>query len=150
MTPVPAPMRSLPSLDAPVQATPADYKLQTGAPETEVGGPAIFACQVLPETAPILKTIKTGQDFDAMWLVQNVGNRTWSKQSVQYVYLRGKALQRGNSAFPLPQDAPPGETVRLVTRMQAPSQPGNYLAFWSLLEGPDIFCTLEIQLVVTP
>ncbi len=148
LTPSPPPVQPPVRPDAPIQATPAIYDLSSSVPDTGASGPAIYACAVAPESAPIRKAVQARQSFNSMWLVYNTGNRDWSQQTVRYAYLRGQALQHPVSAFPLPKDVHPGKSVQLVAGMQAPDSPGNYTAFWSLTSGPDIFCTLEIQIEV--
>ncbi len=156
-TPIPIPDTATPQSDGHGKQpgeTPAGYESGPGTSSTDLtvqddpGKTAIYSCLIDASVSTLEVNVQPGQVFDTVWSVFNTGNRTWIKGIAQYAYLRGTPLQIGKGALALPKSVAPGQPVELVVAMQAPDQAGNYTSYWSLLNGPEIFCTLEIHIKV--
>lgn len=103
-------------------------------------------CQVVSVTPG--SAMPKGADFDAVWTIKNTGSRAWDAASVDYKFAGGSRLQKRTDRYDLPQTVKPGETVRVVVDMIAPSAAGLYNTSWALVEGGQTLCTFSINLRV--
>lgn len=80
-----------------------------------------------PPNGPILER---GATFTKTWKIKNVGTCTWNT-SYSVVWVGGNRLNAPTST-PLPKTVSPGETVNISVTMQAPSQDGDFRAYFML------------------
>lgn len=113
----------------------------TTIPVTSTG-----ACQIVSVTPG--SSVTTRADFDAVWTVKNVSNKTWDGNSVDYKFVSGSKTYKWNSVYDLHQTIKPGETVKVVVDMIAPSQAGYYTTNWALVQGGVTLCNLPLSLRV--
>ncbi len=108
-----------------------------------VTGGACQVTSVTPGTA-----LPVGADFDGVWTVKNTSNRTWDMSSVDYKFVSGSKLHTRTDRYDLQQTVKPGETVRIIVDMLAPSTAGLYTTNWALVEGSQTLCNLSLSLRV--
>lgn len=79
-----------------------------------------------------------GNTFDGTWTVKNIGTSTWDTHyKIRFGGGTNLALK---SLYYLKGTVAPGDTVKLITDMQAPSTAGRYVSYWQLLNANgDIF-----------
>ncbi len=70
-----------------------------------------------------------GQDFTKTWLVKNIGTCTWT---TTYKPIFGYGTLVGGQGLNLTRDVAPGETIQVSAVLKAPTQPGDYGAYWRL------------------
>jgi len=104
-------------------------------------------------TCKIVSTAPTGslqvhQDFDAAWTVKNTGSSNWDVHAVDYKYVSGTKMHKYNSLYDLSQTVKPGETVKIIVDMLAPSQAGTYSVNWAIVQGNTTLCNLPLTVVV--
>ncbi len=104
------------------------------------------ACQIVSVTPSA--SMPRNADFDAVWTIKNTSNRTWDGNSVDYKYISGSKLQKYNLRYDLHQNVKPGDTVKVVVDMVAPSTAGFYTVNWALVEGSTTLCNLPLNLRV--
>lgn len=87
-------------------------------------------------------------DFDAVWTIKNTGTTTWDANSVDYKYASGSKLHKYEARYDLGKSVKPGESVKVIVDMQAPSTAGFYTATWALVNGSTTICSLPLSLRV--
>jgi len=108
---------------------------------------------VTSTSCKIVSTTPTGSlqvraDFDAVWTIKNTGTTTWDMHAVDYKYVSGTKMHKYNSLYDLPQTVKPGESVKIVVDMLAPSTPGTYTENWAIVQGSSTLCSLPITVIV--
>jgi hypothetical protein len=93
-------------------------------------------------------TLQVRADFDAVWTVKNTGTTTWDMHAVDYKYVSGTKMHKYNSLYDLPQTVKPGESVKIIVDMLAPSTAGTYTENWAIVQGSTTLCNLPITVVV--
>ena len=112
-------------------------------PPTPTPTPVVTnACQIVSTTPS--QSMKPKADFDAVWTLKNTGTSTWSHTEVDYRYYSGEKIYKRGSAYDLPKDVKPSETIRIVVDMVAPAKAGTYKTEW-LLTG---LCSLPLTVTV--
>ena len=106
-----------------------------------------YSCQLVSVDPPNGTTFDPRADFDAVWRVRNNGQRTWDRNSVDYIFLSGDQFHKV-SGYDLSGNVRAGETTNLTVDMEAPRNPGTYTTRWTLRVGSNNFCTLELGIVV--
>jgi len=119
---------------------------------TSVGGgggssSSDFSCQVVSVSPSNGTGFNPRTDFDAVWRVRNNGQRTWDRNSVDFVYLSGDKFHKV-SGYDLSKNVKSGETINLGVDMEAPRNDGNYTTRWTLRIGNNDFCTLSLTINV--
>jgi len=87
------------------------------------------------------------QSFAVTWTVQNTGTTTWDSNTVDFAYASGAKLSP-LKAVDLPKSVPSGESVALKLTMVAPGSADSYRTVWTLQSGKNIFCRLDLTIVV--
>lgn len=133
---------------APAQPAATATSLPTVRPTVVSGGGGIFPTATRrsgPDLAQLVDqeprdgtVFNPSADFDGVWTLKNIGTSTWTTD-YDYRFAGGTNYASANS-FPLPHAVKPGETVRLVTDMKAPSEGGRTVSNWELInENGDVF-----------
>lgn len=106
-----------------------------------------FSCRVEGQDPPNGAVFNPRTDFDGRWTVRNNGQRTWDRNSVDYVYLSGDQYHTV-SGYDFSTNVAPGGTADIIVDMRAPRNSGTYTTRWTLRVGSDNFCTLSLTIVV--
>ena len=117
---------------------------------TSVGGgnsSSDFSCEVVSVSPSNGTGFNPRADFDAVWRVRNNGQRTWDRNSVDFVYQSGDKFHKV-SGYDLSKNVRVGETTNLTVDMEAPRNDGNYTTRWTLRVGNNNFCTLSLTINV--
>ena len=94
------------------------------------------------------KSVAARADFDVVWMVKNTGSKAWISDSVDYKYISGVQMHQVKG-YDLHQNVKPGETVKIVVDMSAPSQAGTYTTHWAVvLNNATTLCKLPFTLTV--
>jgi hypothetical protein len=93
-------------------------------------------------------TLQFYQDFDAAWTVKNTSSSNWEVSAVDYKYVSGTKMHKYASLYDLSQTVKPGETVKIIVDMLAPSQAGTYSVNWAIVQGSATLCNLPLTVVV--
>jgi hypothetical protein len=119
----------------------------TPTPVTIVPSSADYACQIISRTPQNESVIARGASFEAKWRVANTGKEEWNRTSADYIYSSGDRLHK-TAGYDFNVSVPSGGNVELVVSMQAPSQPGRYTTSWRIQIGRQVFCPLNLTIVV--
>jgi hypothetical protein len=92
-------------------------------------------------------TIAPKADFDAIWTVKNTSTQTWDRGSFDYQYVSGTTMHRFK-IYDFKQEVKPGETIKIIVDMVAPSTAGTYTATWAIVKSTDTQCTLPVTVKV--
>lgn len=113
---------------------------------TKTATPTNYACQLI-STSPTAGTkFKTGDEFDAVWKVKNIGVLTWDVGNVDLVYDSGSKLQKIADIYDVSSEVKPGSELSLVVDMVVPSTAGTYKATWKLRIAGTTICTLPVSI----
>jgi hypothetical protein len=106
-----------------------------------------YACQILSVSPSNGTTMKQDTDFDAVWKVKNIGQKTWDQNSVDFVYDSGTDMAK-RDGYDLSTNVKSGQEISLGADMVAPSKNGNYTTTWTLRVGSDKFCKMSLTINV--
>ncbi len=106
-----------------------------------------LSCALIDQTPPDDSVMSKNQSFSVSWTVQNTGSSAWDSNNVDFVYASGAKLA-STKGVDLPKTVRSGESIMLKLTMQAPSAPDTYKTVWTLKSGKDVFCRLNISIVV--
>jgi hypothetical protein len=102
--------------------------------------PSAWSCVVLERTFP---TVKPKEHFSLYVRFRNEGTRSWTSNTVDFVYTGGYRHE-GTRIRDLSSTIAPGGTVTLTIEFVAPKNPGSYHAFWVLRVGSNSFCGVRV------
>lgn len=88
------------------------------------------------------------ENFKAVWTVANTGQDTWDSTSMDFEYLSGAKLFTGASIYDLSKDVPTGASIKFSVPMVAPNKPGTYTTAWTLRQGKNDFCHVDLSIIV--
>jgi len=108
---------------------------------------AKYACQVLSVSPPNGTSMDKNTDFDANWSVKNIGQKTWDRNSVDFIYFSGAKIHKV-AGYDLNSNVTSGSTTTLGVDMIAPKDSGNYSTTWTLRVGDNDFCKMSITINV--
>jgi hypothetical protein len=106
-----------------------------------------YACQILSINPANGTTMKQDTDFDAVWKVKNIGQKTWDQNSVDFVYDSGTDMAK-KDGYDLSGNVKSGQEISLGADMVAPTKNGNYTTTWTLRVGSDEFCKMSLTINV--
>lgn len=104
------------------------------------------ACSVVSVTP--VSAVNKNADFDLVWTLKNTSANTWDGNSVDYKYVSGAKFYKRGSSYDLHQTIKPGETVKVIVDVIAPSTAGYYTTNWALVQGSTTLCTMSATLRV--
>jgi Ig-like domain-containing protein len=137
-----------------ILSSPTKVVVPTFTPISSSGGDnsgssssANFACQVISVTPANGTNFKPRADFDTTWRVKNIGQKTWDRNSVDFVYDSGSKINKVNG-YDLSNNVKVGEQIDLSVDMEAPKNPGAYTTNWTLRVGGTDFCKMSITINV--
>ena len=105
-------------------------------------------CRVISKSPPMGTVIKGGTDFNAVWVVENTGTKTWPKKGVDLAYHSGAHLHEGKPYRDIPRTIGPGGTIALTVPMTAPKLSKTYSTRWGLRVGRTDFCAAKFVIEV--
>jgi hypothetical protein len=106
-----------------------------------------FACRVDSKAPADGSTFSPGANFDAHWLVTNIGKNVWDKNNADYRYVSGDRFYRA-AAYDMNVSVSPGEQADISAAMKAPDGSGTYKTTWKIVSGKNTFCTMNLTIVV--
>jgi hypothetical protein len=127
---------TVPTPLAPTDTPPvlATFPVPATATQTPQTGAAVDLCTadalLAGETIPDGTILQPGAVFTKTWTIKNNGTCTWNA-NWQLVYYDGD-LMGGATAYKLPDQAEPGETVEIPVILKAPVDGGKYTGQWML------------------
>ena len=104
-------------------------------------------CQILSVTPT--QSMATHTDFDAVWEVKNISNKVWDNHEIDFRYQSGDKFYKSTGLYDLPKLVKPGETVKLVADMLAPSKTGTYSTKFMLIGDHGVVCSLPLTIIVS-
>ncbi len=126
---------------------PTLTRTRTATPTEDGFSDEDWACRLISRNTANNQAFDPKTDFDARWVIENTGGKTWSNNDVDYIYSSGTKMHK-KPAYDLSQNIDPGESVTIIVDMIAPKNKGNYSATWTLRSGGTQFCRLSISIVV--
>jgi hypothetical protein len=106
-----------------------------------------YACQVVSVSPANGTSFKARDDFDAVWKVKNIGQKSWDKNGVDYFYSSGDKLHKV-AAYDMSANVGVGSTTDIIVDMTAPKDAGSYSTTWNLRAGSKTFCNLSLRITV--
>jgi hypothetical protein len=79
------------------------------------------------------QAFQPGENIQVVWDITNTGNCTWG--AGYSLKLLGGEIPSAPDTTPLTSTVAPGESITLTAEMQAPSQPGAYVAVWKMQDS---------------
>lgn len=126
---------------------PTSTRTRTVTPTDDGLSDEDWVCRLISTDPANNQVIDPRKDFDARWVVRNIGERTWRSDEVDYIYYSGTEMHK-SQAYDLSKNVTPGETVTITVDMIAPRNEGTYSTTWTLRSGRTQFCRLSISIVV--
>lgn len=141
-----------PAATATLAATPTRTRVPYTAVPTATATPAAYTCKLVSHSPTDGTKLKLNEDFDGVWVVKNVGTKSWEIGSLDLKYVSGTKFQTKGDIFDVSTVVAPGAELTLVVDMKAPSTAGKYTALWMLtMDGTTAFCSLPLSIeAVTP
>ena len=106
-----------------------------------------YACQVVSVSPANGTSVNARDDFDAVWKVKNIGQKSWDRNGVDYFYSSGAKLHKV-AGYDLSGTVAVGSTTDIIVDMTAPKDAGSYTTTWSLKAGSKTFCNLSLRITV--
>ncbi|HRQ21845.1 MAG TPA: NBR1-Ig-like domain-containing protein [Anaerolineales bacterium] len=106
-----------------------------------------YHCQIISQSPANDTIIARDTEFNAVWLVTNVGKSAWLNTDADYRYNSGARLHR-QSIFDFEIGVAPGASIELTVPMKTPSQPDIYSTEWRIVIGRQSFCPLRLKIIV--
>ncbi|HSV85436.1 MAG TPA: NBR1-Ig-like domain-containing protein [Levilinea sp.] len=121
------------------------FNTDAGIPKTPSVG---MGCQVVSASPNTIQSMSPNNDFDGVWQLKNTGSKNWDLKSIDYKYISGAKIYKHDAIYDLPKTVKPGETIKIVVDMIAPSTSGVYTTHWALVEGSATLCNMSISIKV--
>ena len=106
-----------------------------------------YACQVVSVSPANGTSFNAREDFDAVWKVKNIGQRSWDKNGVDYFYASGAKLHKV-AGYDLNATVAVGATTDIIVDMTAPKDAGSYSTTWTLKASAKTFCNMSLRITV--
>lgn len=129
-----------------VLATPTKTRIPATRVPSATPTPNDYSCSVVSKSPADGAKIVIGTDFDAKWVIQNNGSRTWDLGYVDLVYDSGSKMQTYSDVFDVTSVVKPGEKFTFLVDMRAPSPTGAYKATWKVMMENITMCTITINI----
>lgn len=102
-----------------------------------------WTCIGISKSFPNGGTVKVRTTFTAYWTVMNTGTKTWTNNTIDFVYKSG-FVNDGRKIQDLTTGVTTGGKVTVGVLFTAPKVPGEYSAIWTLKVGNNPFCNMII------
>ncbi len=117
----------------------------TNDPVPYTGKP--WTCIGIEKSHPNGAIVEAGKGFTAYWTVLNTGTKTWTSNTVDFVYKSGYRHE-GRAIQDLSSAVAPGRRLTVKVLFTAPKNAGEYTAIWTLKVGNHPFCGMKIAFEV--
>lgn len=118
----------------------------SSTPTLEVSG-SQYACRVNSQTPADNSTFAQGANFDAHWVVTNIGTDAWDSDSADYRFSNGDRIHKA-SIYDFSKSVAPGKQTEIVVDMKAPDSAGTYTTTWKINIGKNKFCSMNLTIIV--
>lgn len=135
----------IPSATA-VPPTPTNTRVPSTATPTYTPTPGNYTCQVTSTSPALGAKLKTGDEFDMVWTVKNIGLKNWEVGTLDLKYDSGEKMQTHGDIFDVNILVETGKEINLIVDMVMPSTTGSYTATWKLLINGSTLCTLPVSI----
>jgi hypothetical protein len=108
---------------------------------------ANYSCQVISVSPANGTSFDPRDDFDVTWRVRNNGQRTWDRNSVDFIYDSGDKIHKV-AGYDLSANVASGNTTNLGADILAPRNSGTYTTTWTLRVGNEEFCKMSFTMRV--
>jgi len=112
--------------------------------------PVQLKCYFISQNPLNNTTLKPGQDFDAIWRVENNGKIAWTYTDTDLIYVSGQKMQKFYDIIDIPHTVKVGEQLEWVVDMTAPAAAGTYTTNWKMTLGIYSFCPVSLTIRVVP
>ena len=140
---------ALPTLTVPaiITATPVPVGSTTYYPApTKPTGPD--AAELVSQKYPQSSVFSPGDDFDMVWTFKNVGTKKWNTD-YYLKYESGTKLDNKATIAMATKDVNIGQNEDFLIDVLAPSTPGSYTTYWSLInDNGAAFYSVYLNIVV--
>ena len=102
-----------------------------------------WTCIGLEKSHPTGAIVQAGKGFTAYWTVLNTGTKTWTSNTVDFVYKSGYRHD-GRVIKDISSEVEPGRSLTLKVSFTAPKTAGERTAIWTLKVGNHPFCGMKI------
>ncbi|MHB8778642.1 MAG: NBR1-Ig-like domain-containing protein [Anaerolineales bacterium] len=106
-----------------------------------------WTCVVRAKSHPKGAVVAAGKSFVAYWTVINTGTKTWTGNTIDFVYKSGYRHD-GKLIQDLSSTVAPGRQAAVGVSFTAPNTEGEYTAIWTLKVGNHPFCGMKITFEV--
>ena len=106
-----------------------------------------WTCVVIAKSHPKGAVVAAGKSFVAYWTVINTGTKTWTGNTIDFVYKSGYRHD-GRLIQDLSSTVAPGRQVAVGVSFTAPKAEGEYTAIWTLKVGKHPFCGMKVTFEV--
>lgn len=89
-------------------------------------------CRVV-NTAPV-PTLSPGEEFDAVWTVQNISAQTWQADTFGYKFKSGEKVYKYNDSYAIHWTIRDGWSFDVAVDMIAPQEPGWHTTRWVMFK----------------
>ncbi len=107
----------------------------TLSPPPPTATPPLLPCEaanyVADVTIPVNTLFAPGEEFVKTWRIENAGSCPWTP--AYSLVFGGGDFSGGATQISLPESVQPGGRVDISLQMAAPSRPGYYQGYWSLV-----------------
>jgi hypothetical protein len=124
----------------------AFYNKNLGTISNNPTVPSLSTCQIISVSPTQSMAVKT--DFDAIWTVKNTSTVEWNNHETDYKYSSGDKFNKYSGIYDLPKLVKPGDTVKLVADMIAPSTAGTYTTVFVVTGPQGVVCNLPLTITV--
>jgi hypothetical protein len=104
--------------------------------------PKEWDCRITEKGPPIGTLIRHKSKFYVSWLIVNSGTKTWTPNTIDFVYTGGYRNDEMHIQD-LSLTIPPGKSIKMKVLLTGPKTPGTYNVFWSLKVGNTLFCHMK-------
>lgn len=144
----PTPTHTPTLMPSPTQVPPTatNTRVPATATATFTPTPGNYTCQVTNISPALGAKLKTGEDFDMVWTVKNIGLKNWDVGTLDLKYDSGEKMQTHGDVFDINTLVETGKEINLIVDMVMPGSTGSYTATWKLLINGSTLCNLPISL----
>jgi len=139
----------LPSTETPTQSIPPTetptLTLASNSTQVALGTPAAlcddysFDLATLDVTIPDGTPMAAGQDFVKTWRIKNIGICSWDTDyKALFAYSDPPNQRMDGQPIPLTALVAPGAEVEISVQFKAPSTPGIYTSYWTMVNSKGI------------
>lgn len=107
-----------------------------------------YGCQLTAQTPANGTHFAPKKTFGVKWTIKNTGENDWDSTNVDFEYLSGQKMFTGAAIYDLPNSIAVGKSVTLNVPMAAPKADGTYNSVWSVKQGKNDFCHVNIRIIV--